>query len=62
MHEMMSSFLRDEDGAVTTDFVSLLGAICMLGLVVVTTISGGATEMANEVETFLNNVPDELED
>ncbi|WP_342070095.1 hypothetical protein [Yoonia algicola] len=49
-------FFLDDDGAITVDFVVLTAAICLLGFVVVSAFSGGATDLANEVETTLNDV------
>lgn len=53
MKQYISNFTHDENGAVTVDFVVLTAAITTLGLVVVTLFSGGATGLANEVETTL---------
>lgn len=53
---LIAKFIGDESGAITVDFVVLVAAICTLGLVVVTSISGGATDLANDVEEFLDNV------
>ena len=53
---LLKSFLNDEEGAVTVDFVVLVAAICTLGLVVVVIISSGAVDLANDIEDFLNNV------
>jgi Flp pilus assembly pilin Flp len=56
MNHYLASFAADEDGAVTVDFVVLTAAITMLGLVVVTTFSPGATDLANDIEAALGNV------
>ena len=56
MKKLLKSFLNDEEGAVTVDFVVLVAAICTLGLVVVVIISTGAVDLANDIEDFLNNV------
>lgn len=56
MKRLLKSFLNDEEGAVTVDFVVLVAAICTLGLVVVVIISSGAVDLANDIEDFLNNV------
>ena len=56
MKKLFNSFLRDEPGAGTVDFVVFVAAICTLGLVVVVIISGGATDLANDIENFLGNV------
>ena len=54
--KIFQKFLSDEDGAITVDFVVLTAAICTLGLVVVLAFSGGATDLANEVEIYLDNI------
>jgi Flp pilus assembly pilin Flp len=56
MKSFISAFLTDEDGAITVDFVVLTAAICTLGLVVVTSFSGSATDLANKAETALDNM------
>ena len=56
MTNLVSKFLNDDEGAITVDFVVLVAAICTLGLVVVTSISRGAVDLANDVENFLDNV------
>jgi Flp pilus assembly pilin Flp len=56
MIQYLASFASDEDGAVTVDFVVLTAAITMLGLVVVSTFSPGATDLANDIEATLGNV------
>ncbi len=56
MNDLITRFLSDEDGAITVDFVVLVAAICTLGLVIVLIISGGATDLANDIENFLGNI------
>ena len=53
MKNWLSSFLTDESGAVTVDFVVLTAAICTLGLVVVLAFSGSTTDLGNDIENFL---------
>ena len=48
-------FIKDEDGAITVDFVVLTAAIVTLGLVVGVTISRGAEGLANEIENELDS-------
>ncbi|MGL4320260.1 MAG: Flp family type IVb pilin [Paracoccaceae bacterium] len=48
-------FAKDEDGAVTVDWVVLTAAIVGLGLVVMTTIRPGITGAATAINTSLNN-------
>ena len=54
--KVISKFFRDEDGAVTVDFVVLTAAIVVLGLAVGTAISRGAEGLANDIEDSLNNM------
>ena len=48
-------FIKDEDGAITVDFVVLTAAIVTLGLVVGVAISNGAGGLANDIENELNS-------
>ncbi len=59
-YKFVRSFINDDHGAITVDFVVLTAAICTLGLVVVTAISGGATGLANDTEEFLENTEEYL--
>ena len=43
------NFIRDEDGAVTVDWVVLTAAIVALGLVVGTSVRNGAVTLGNDV-------------
>ena len=54
--KIISKFFRDEDGAVTVDFVVLTAAIVVLGLAVGTAISRGAQGLANDIENSLDNM------
>lgn len=48
---------RDEDsGAVTVDWVVLTAAIVGLGFVVINTVSGGTTNIANRIDAELDSV------
>jgi Flp pilus assembly pilin Flp len=48
-------FAKDEDGAVTVDWVVLTAAIVGLGLVVMQTIKPGITGAADTINTNLTN-------
>jgi Flp pilus assembly pilin Flp len=48
---IFKSFKNDEAGAVTVDWVVLTAAIVGLGLVVMTTVSGGLTSAATAITT-----------
>ena len=53
----ISTFLNDEDGAVTVDFVVLTAAICVLGFFVVNTFGGNAVSLANEITVSMDSSP-----
>jgi len=46
---ILKTFRNDESGAVTVDWVVLTAAIVGLGLVVMTTVSGGMKEAASNI-------------
>ena len=48
-------FIKDEDGAITVDFVVLTAAIVTLGLVVGVAISNGAGGLANDIKNELDS-------
>ncbi|KJZ18258.1 hypothetical protein [Loktanella sp. S4079] len=56
MKTQVTRLLQDDDGAVTVDFVVLTAAIATLGLTVVTQFTGGATSLANEIETAIDEM------
>ena len=56
MIKFIEKFRKDEEGAVTVDFVVLTAAIVVLGLAVGTAISRGAEGLANEIEDSLDNM------
>ncbi len=51
---ILKSFKNDEAGAVTVDWVVLTAAIVGLGLVVMTTVSGGLGTAASGIVTDLS--------
>ena len=53
--KILKSFLTDEDGAITVDFVVLTAAICLMGFVVITSFSGSAQNLANDSASFMRN-------
>jgi Flp pilus assembly pilin Flp len=53
MLNFIKNFRNEEDGAVTVDFVVLTAAIVVLGLAVGGAISTGAKNLANDIETEL---------
>ena len=50
------SFANDEAGAVTVDWVVLTAAIVGLGIVVMTSIGGGITGLADKTNTKLGTL------
>jgi Flp pilus assembly pilin Flp len=53
-YEYIKQFARDEDGAVTVDWVVLTASIVGLGLAVIVAIAGGVNDVVVAVETDLN--------
>ena len=60
MLKFIENFRKDEDGAVTVDFVVLTAAIVLLGLAVGAAISSGAQDLANDIEDELDVIGDTL--
>lgn len=54
MRNVFAIFLKDEDGAVTVDWVVLTAAIVGLGVAVVATISAGALDHSNGLGAHLS--------
>jgi Flp pilus assembly pilin Flp len=55
MLNFIKNFRADEDGAVTVDWVVLTAAIVGLGIAVLTSVSGGATNLAGDISTELTD-------
>jgi Flp pilus assembly pilin Flp len=53
LFKMLQNFKRDEDGAVTVDWVVLTAAIVGLGIAVLTSVSGATTGLANKISSNL---------
>ena len=53
---MIKTFSRDEDGAVTVDWVVLTAAIVGLGIAVLTSVSGGTTSLADKISSELDGM------
>lgn len=51
--KLFNTFLNDESGAVTVDWVVLTAAIVGLGIAVLTSVSTGTTTLAGKVEGSL---------
>lgn len=56
MLKFIKLFAKDEDGAVTVDWVVLTGAIVGLGIAVLTTVSGGTTDLAGDIGDSLSDM------
>ena len=52
----IKTFSRDEDGAVTVDWVVLTAAIVGLGIAVLTSVSGGTTSLADKISGELSGM------
>ena len=55
MLNFIKNFRNDEDGAVTVDWVVLTAAIVGLGLAVMLSVRTGATDLAADIRTNLEN-------
>ncbi len=53
LFKLAQNFKRDEDGAVTVDWVVLTAAIVGLGIAVLTSVSGGVTSLADKISSNL---------
>ncbi|MBV7378980.1 Flp family type IVb pilin [Maritimibacter dapengensis] len=51
---IVKRFKKDEDGAVTVDWVVLTAAIVGLGIAVLTSVSGGTTSLADKISSSLS--------
>ena len=56
MKTFFQNFRKDEDGAVTVDWVVLTAAIVGLGIAVLTSVSGGTTSLANTISGELGSM------
>ena len=53
MIKFIKNFRKDEDGAVTVDWVVLTAAVVGLAVAAYTSIQTGATELTKDTDTFL---------
>ncbi len=53
MMKFMENFLKDEDGAVTVDWVVLTAAVVGLAVAAYSSIEEGATDLTGKTSTFL---------
>jgi Flp pilus assembly pilin Flp len=54
MIKFFKNFRKDEDGAVTVDWVVLTAAVVGLAIAAYSSIERGATDLTADTETFLN--------
>ena len=54
LFKLMQNFKRDEDGAVTVDWVVLTAAIVGLGIAVLASVSSGTTSLADKISSNLS--------
>ncbi|MFV0358672.1 Flp family type IVb pilin [Tropicimonas sp.] len=52
---LIKTFARDEDGAVTVDWVVLTAAIVGLGIAVLASVTTGVNGLGGKISTTLNN-------
>lgn len=55
METFIEKFMRDEDGAVTVDWVVLTAAVVGLGIATVATVGEGVTNLADEIGVTLES-------
>ncbi len=55
MGNIFNRFRKDEDGAVTVDWVVLTAAIVGMGVVVITTVANGALDHSSGLNSHLLN-------
>ena len=53
MIKFFKNFSKDEDGAVTVDWVVLTAAVVGLGIAGVAAVNTGITDLADEIQTSL---------
>ena len=53
MIKFFKNFSKNEDGAMTVDWVVLTAAVVGLGIAGVTAVNTGITDLANEIQTSL---------
>ncbi len=54
LFKLAQNFKRDEDGAVTVDWVVLTAAIVGLGIAVLASVSGGTKDLAGKISSNLS--------
>ncbi len=54
MKNLINAFVKDEDGAVTVDWVVLTAAIVGIALAIIATIRGGLSNAASDIAASLS--------
>lgn len=54
--KLAKTFSRDEDGAVTVDWVVLTAAIVGLGIAVISTVAGGVNKLGSTIATDVGGI------
>ena len=54
IHSLIALFRKNEDGAVTVDWVVLTAAVVGLGIAVLTQVSSGTKQVTSNVSTHLS--------
>lgn len=57
LFNLIKRFRKDEDGAVTVDWVVLTAAIVGLGIVVMQTVTPGVTGLASQISAAVSTQP-----
>ena len=55
MNKLLATFLTQDEGAVTVDFVVLTAAICLLGAICVNAFADEPVRMANNMSDFMED-------
>ncbi|MFD0980236.1 Flp family type IVb pilin [Tropicimonas aquimaris] len=53
LFNLIKTFRKDEDGAVTVDWVVLTAAIVGLGIATLAAVSGGVSDLSNDISSQL---------
>lgn len=56
MKRFLTTFKKDESGAVTVDFVALTAALVILGFLIISILGGAAEDHANWVKDTLTGM------
>ncbi|RDC73114.1 pilus assembly protein [Rhodovulum sp. 12E13] len=56
LFDFIKNFGKDEDGAVTVDWVVLTAALVGLGILVLTVVRGGLEDLSSDIATELSNI------